>query len=1265
MLSDYIMSKAHLVRGSGPFPPQALIGTLQAIECNLLKAKSQKGNRFVNKTLQDLSVVLLNKSPACLDILSANLPGIIPSPASAARYRNKLKSNLNTDITGRCGIFNISSAYRNVCADLGWITSDGRPGPMQLCMDSSRFRELVKPSTSRHVVIGLAATKVDDEWMFEYPYGDLVSDFVSLFKKTPKAGYALLGLLCALGPNLPPVPICVIPHNNKFTKEDLQEWYQLMQKQWTDADLPVIQLSTDCEQKNLNLMESILTQSSPGETDEKIGLHIPGWFLFLNPSHGDLPMNVGLDPKHGLRTGRTQLLHYHKILVTPVGLATMQHYIHSADVDGAHMYPSMWDSSDRTNHEAAVEAAQEYNIRALYTAGTMRNLELEDGSYTLPQQHMATVVHMHINKMLYDVYANKTMPIYDRVVKCGLVFMVAYGWRTWLLLSKEYTINKNFYSSPYIKFLLIQCQSFVNRLLIHMQHFRGLPFYPAVDGSDQCEKGFRDIKGKSGICSIKDVCDNLSNLVAVSCIRTQDTELKFPDDKKKESVKLDMQVFHDLPATASAVHNAFCAGQKRGLTLLKLLQMHDTLESAGHLQTPLIPQWSITSQLAQHTTQNDIESDEEEVDHPDDIQETENELLVALTDVAKTPAPDHQIRSAAKPGPSFLESEGDGDKKRKMNDTETANSQPSMQGTISKTSSSNSKGTVMQQICKLQCEINCLIGNTIIPDEQYRKRAQNLCIQASNSNERHLLNDVLEELQVLQDLVPESYCARTSVSACSKNKDQGVYVHDGKGNLVHPATACATLSRKGELLYPGAGRLLKWKMAQDFLKRVQVPEVIGNIKPGRPIAYLTNAKEWEIGCTEQIIIRRGHSFVLTQATSQREKDCFIVVNRLLPCKEKKEVAFSNKYHFVPMEAVLMVPVKLLKHPTCDKVFIINDKDHCKLNGYTSRQQGVVWNQPIVRKGEIINYKNIYTDTNYQHHYGAGTLKELTVVQLKAYLKHEKLVSSGSKQVLVKKVELSLRKRREEKPSVRIKFRLNQYAAETKPLITQPGKTVSASYHQASPKFEQGLYPLQAGTQCCSMAFSYQSILNASNWDTGDLNFILEYGDELHTTVERDHRNYAEPVGMPRSISMLARNITIELGEECNGDVYQTEDSAENLQWSLPTAIMKALFRTSGCLTTYKGYTVGVMQTSTGIRLFDPHARSTDGAPLDVGVAVLLCLQDVAELVTYIRNFVMRGQEAKIKGRTAASQYQITPVTTSCAAESPVSGSPDCCVVYIQ
>ena len=82
-----------------------------------------------------------------------------------------------------------------------------------------------------------------------------------------KASYVLLGLYTAISPGVPPVTVCIIPHDNKFSLDDLKEWLKVMELYWKTENLPIAQIGSDFDSKNLYYLEDLAISMS-GQVDD-------------------------------------------------------------------------------------------------------------------------------------------------------------------------------------------------------------------------------------------------------------------------------------------------------------------------------------------------------------------------------------------------------------------------------------------------------------------------------------------------------------------------------------------------------------------------------------------------------------------------------------------------------------------------------------------------------------------------------------------------------------------------------------------------------------------------------------------------------------------------------------------------------------------------------------------------------------------------------------------------------------------------------------
>ena len=1223
---EYVIEKSTMIRGSSEHVKKGVTSIILAICNNLLKAKSPKGYRY-ESPLKDLAVLLLNKSPSSYQLLSMNLPGVIPNISTAQRYTRNTKLDV-IDSDTVCGLFqNCGSLYSTVCLGRNWLTAEGTPGPCQLCIDSTRTREIIKPDTKRKLLIGFAASKKEKKWHFQYPYSDTVIEIAKIFDEIPKAGYVMLGLLCALCPNIPPIPIFVIPHTNHYSLSDQSEWLIMVEDLCASANIPLVKLAGDADAKNLSYFEKKMQR----DKEDAIGLDIPGWFLWANESKCGLPLSIGLDPRHGIRNGRMQLLKFQKLLITPAGLVSAQHIYAASTVDGSHVYHGMFDPSDKTNHSAAEDMVAGFNRRAVYEAGMSQTVEINGGTFCLPQQFMGTVVFMYLNECIYRIYQSKTLSIYSRLMKCGLIYRVVYAWRTWLILAKGdgLRVRNNHFSTQHTKFMLIQAQGFVTRLLGHIKHFPALPFYPFIDGSDQCENWFRDMKAKSGIFCVKDLCDNTSNIVASSIVKSKGNVILPRNETFK---KCDESIFHDLPKDCFEVRKAFDRGLLQGNILLKLLGMYEQLNFHNRVHNPLIPKWTSTRDLLNDFDDggcSDEDDSDEEIgqEHCSSEELSYQEIITGLNEIVSmfegnTHKEEDHIHQEAKTSPE--------------QEVEAIyhNSPPAANNPLHEPNPLTT-AKFMQSFQNIREKIDVMVIKKELHDVgNLLHEAEYLQKYPKTKQNRQAISNMIDELEVLQDLVPMEKYEETRVMkpeiAIKKNIPT---VTDQKGNILHPATVCSILSKEGEILPSGVGRLQKWMYSQEWLKKIQRPVSLGEVIYGKTVAYHKPSNRWGVGRVEIIIEEVGKHYQMTQKLDLTKANSFVAVRDFSlsksfgrPEKLGGPLYLDDVIKFIPMKCIFCVPVRL---------DLCLDGSNFEINSEKLNELNVLANSFIVdRKRDTIPEKMPvkieYKHDVYVKHYKNRTLSTLNLETLKKYLLYHNLKVVGTKDQVIKRIEQDMITRW--KLAVTTERVRNKLAMHALKPVQLPGvessKTIMSTYHQGSDVFP-GLY---RGTQCTTMALAatiYAKSKCIKNWDTCDLDNILFCGSDLHTSVSKDSRTkYSSPNTMPTCIKYSGRRYVMSLKGEFGGNIfYQSDPLGDFIEYSLASAISKAFDDNSvmSCYLTYNNdFTVALFFVKDDMhpyRIFDSHARLRDGSQGQNGSCVLLSFESVGAVVAYIRRFV--------------------------------------------
>ena len=589
-LSEYLHSLANKVQSSTNNITEVTDYLQSNIQQNAL-AVLKFGYRH-SKVLQALSVLVYNRSQACSRILNSCPPFVFSSPSAC----KKIRKPEGTILMKHPGMQQAKKMIAEHFKTYGWVR-DNKIGPLQMVHDSTRVRELVKADTNSMTLIGFKArNNAQGMWEFSIPYKSL-SDINVAFVDNKKASYVLLGLYTALGPGVPPVTACIIPHDNKFSLDDLKEWLKVMELYWKTKNLPIAQIGSDFESKNLNYLEDLAISMS-GQVDDDILVSLQDWVVKPTTGEHGWPLNINGDAKHGLKLARAQILYVDKVIPALAGAGLLQ-YFEDARCDlKSGLTKHSVDPDDRQDVEEAMAFLSEQARRVIFKMS--RNLPL--------------AVYSFLSQLMYDIYysLHPSLTIERRISLAGVIERTILGWRTWICDNPLYSLSRNFVSAQFVKFLVLQSQSYLTQVLIHKKYFREFPFCTAFDGSDHCEHHFQKLAEKFGNYSTKEMCDE-------SCVISGEQKLlsDLPicldgkHQEQKESCLPSLPQGCKLPDEEMAM-KLFKTGRKFDNVLLEWLGMQELLISRNHWEHPLMPKWKSLKTRKGSSVCNDTEDDEEE-----------------------------------------------------------------------------------------------------------------------------------------------------------------------------------------------------------------------------------------------------------------------------------------------------------------------------------------------------------------------------------------------------------------------------------------------------------------------------------------------------------------------------------------------------------------------------------------------------------------------------------------------------------------------------
>ena len=90
--------------------------------------------------------------------------------------------------------------------------------------------------------------------------------------------------------------------------------------------------------------------------------------------------------------------------------------------------------------------------------------ELERRIFSRDSGYLVIAVYRFASCCLYEIYCSlhPLLFVERKISLAGVIERLALGWRTWILDSKQHCLSRNFWSSQYLEFMVLQTQSYKN-----------------------------------------------------------------------------------------------------------------------------------------------------------------------------------------------------------------------------------------------------------------------------------------------------------------------------------------------------------------------------------------------------------------------------------------------------------------------------------------------------------------------------------------------------------------------------------------------------------------------------------------------------------------------------------------------------------------------------------------------------------------------------------------------------------------------------------
>ena len=496
--------------------------------------------------------------------------------------------------------------------------------------------------------------------------------------------------------------------------------------------------------------------------------------------------------------------------------------------------------------------------------------------------------------------------------------------------------------------VIVQCQGYIVRLLIHKKYFPEFPFVTKADGSDICEKTFRAIKSKFGVFSLKEMCDQIRIKASENEIIFKTEGLVCDTTSKMKNRDIDSHIFFDLPASED-IKTLYLKGRSHGDIVLDWMGMRHLLEVKQRWAQPFLPKWkTLGNPVAHQDDPKDCEEDIEWINEAmtDDMPLYLHEVIAnEIEDLAR------EIETEGN-RPMFVADYTDGE------DDDNEHVPSSL-------SSKRTSESVTQHLCEqVDCvQVKCqdfehsLLSKEDQDADDVKPRhsdvpsssfvvSRSLQLDnysaifpehATDSEMLFLLKNMLEGMKTSHLIPPKEFeVVASSMShsipeACKftdevkvmnwilhppweqkasdkgyrppkprKTTDPGVML-EYEGGEIHVARACAIFSREKTLLARGMGRLSRWRCSQQWLQNLEknMRREYVDVEPDDIVIWMER-QGWSIGKVIQCVEVLDKKFVRVDSISLSSINAFALVE-LASSNLDGSYKLSSKFAFKAVE----------------------------------------------------------------------------------------------------------------------------------------------------------------------------------------------------------------------------------------------------------------------------------------------------------------------------------------------------------------------------
>lgn len=475
--------------------------------------RSKNGYRFDNDIANGATAFRILTGPSVYNMLQWNLNLALPSLSSTNRLIGKYH---NKQIEGQLAITELSQ----------YLDQRNLPRQIALSEDATRVVSRIQYDSRLNEIIGFVLPQSVETGMPvpHYFSARSASEICKHFNgKNDPAHFANVIMAQPLA-KCPPFCLLLFGTNGQYSAEDIANRWDHITAALADANIEVITVSTDSDQKQNSAMRKCSGLGVQSSVFDKLGG--ADWF----------GMNVKAPPFYFLDIPHLALNFRNCLLKTKTNLNKLRFGSHYIRIQHLEFLLNHFSKDQHQLTATTLNPLDKQNFQSLLRL-------CDDKVINLLKLHVTgsngTVTFLQIIRNIVDAFMDPNLSPLQRVKKMWHVVFILRIWRSFVVSNGSLNLTTNFLTVNSYSCLEINAHSLILIILYLKERNLDDLFLPHLFNSQPCESFFRKIRSMTSTyctitnCSIKEMLGRI-NRISMLDDSALHTEIAFPRISKTQ-----------------------------------------------------------------------------------------------------------------------------------------------------------------------------------------------------------------------------------------------------------------------------------------------------------------------------------------------------------------------------------------------------------------------------------------------------------------------------------------------------------------------------------------------------------------------------------------------------------------------------------------------------------------------------------------------------------------------------------------------------------